>query len=315
MTQEEYDKLVYIVHRQVVFNGWFTKESVQKALLDWSDMLTEEQLTTWTSKYAVSPTNKRIAVIMAGNIPLVGFHDFITVLLSEHTVIAKLSSEDETLLPAFVDVLIQWNPSIAKRIELSKGRMANIEAVIATGSNNSMQYFEKYFGKHPHIFRKNRTSIAVLTGKETQDELKRLGEDIFTYYGLGCRNVTHLLFPVGYELSTFFEGIFDFKEVIFHKKYGNNYDYNKAVHLLNKHNLFDNNFVLLNESEALFCPLAMLHYHYYANESEVENYISQNRESIQAIVGTNYIPFGEAQKPALSDYADNIDTMEFLSKI
>jgi hypothetical protein len=315
LTVEEYDKLIYVVNRQFVYNGWFTKENVQRSLLDWSLLLTEEKLKAWTLPYKFTENQRKVAIIMAGNIPLVGFHDFLSVIMSGHKAITKLSTDDQTLIPAFLDVMVKWQPDFQNYFTISSGRMNEMEAVIATGSNNSMKYFSDYFGKYPHVFRKNRTSISVLTGKETTEELHGLGEDIFTYYGLGCRNVTHLLMPKDYELKTFFEGIFDFKDVIYHKKYGNNYDYNKAIFLMNKHALFDNNFVLLRESEDLFSPLSMIHYHFYESQMEIDAYIEEKKEDIQAVVGHNYTPFGKAQKPALDEYADNMNTLAWLSEL
>lgn len=315
VTAEEYEKLQYTVNRQFVYNGWFTKENVAKSLEAWSELLTSERLESWSANYPEVKNPKRIAVIMAGNIPLVGFHDFLAVLISGHRVIGKLSSEDQTLLPAFVEILYKWEPELTKWITLTPAKLPEFDAVIATGSNNSMQHFEQYFGKYPHIFRKNRTSVAVFNGDETKEEIELLGEDIFAYYGLGCRNVTHLLFPEGFVLDRFFEGIFKFNEVIYHKKYGNNYDYHKAVYLMNKISLLDNNFVLLRESEELHSPISIVHYQYYSSEEEKALFLTKNAENIQAIVGKGYIPFGQAQKPALDDYADGINTLDWLIKL
>ncbi|MCT4561164.1 MAG: acyl-CoA reductase [Crocinitomicaceae bacterium] len=315
VTSEEYEKLRYTVNRQFVYNGWFTKESVERALLSWSEVLTEDKLQEWSDAYQQVKSPKRIAVIMAGNIPLVGFHDFLTVLLSGHRVIGKLSSDDQTLLPSFVEILYKWEPSLKEWIVLTPAKLPEFDAVIATGSNNSMQHFEQYFGKYPHIFRKNRTSVAVFNGEETKEEIEALGEDIFAYYGLGCRNVTHLLLPEGFNLDRFFEGIFKYNEVIYHKKYGNNYDYHKAVYLMNKISLLDNNFVLLRESEELHSPISLIHYHYYKTSTDKEAFLQAHGSQIQAIVGHGYIPFGEAQKPSLSDYADGIDTFAWLTSL
>lgn len=315
VTEQEYKKLEELVERQYIYNGWFTPDNVRRSLKAQGEWLNEVSLTNWLSNYCFSEHPKTIAVIMAGNIPLVGFHDFICVLASGNKIIAKLSSDDKTMLPALVDVLFQFDPRYKERIELSNGRIAAFDAVIATGSNNSSLYFEQYFGKYPHIFRKNRTSIAVLTGNESEDELKRLGDDIFSYFGLGCRNVTHLAIPKDYELKVFFEAIFGFSDVVYNKKYGNNYDYNKAIFLLNKHNLLDNNFVLLRESEDLFSPISMINYHYYSSKEELATYLKAHEESIQVVIGTNYTPFGKAQCPQLNDYADGVDVMSWISDL
>jgi len=218
-------------------------------------------------------------------------------------------------LPAFSKCLVQFVPDLEKRIEFSEAKMGQIDAVIATGNDNSTRYFEQYFGRYPHVFRSNRTSLAVLTGEETPEELVNLGKDIFAYFGLGCRNVSHVLIPTGFDVNRLFEAFYTLGDIINHHKYANNYDYNRAIMMMNLQNVLDNNFVLLRESKDLFSPLAMLHYQYYANQSELENYLVENKDKIQAIVGRDFIPFGEAQCPKLSDFADGVDTMEFLSRI
>ncbi|MBU2019672.1 MAG: acyl-CoA reductase [Bacteroidetes bacterium] len=315
VTKAEFEKLKEIIERQFVYNGWFTKENVLVAISAWGELLQEKNLTDWSGNYSFSNSPKKIAVIMAGNIPLVGFHDFLSVLISGNYVAAKLSSEDQTLLPAFVDCLVKWEPALKERIELTTSRLPAFDAVIATGSNNSMQHFKDYFGKYPHLFRRNRTSVAILDGSETEQEIKDLGKDIFSYYGLGCRNVTHLMIPDSFELKRFFEGVFSFSDVIYHKKYGNNYDYNKAVYLMNKMELLDNNFVLLRESEDLFSPISMIHYHRYSTKEEIDAYLVKHEKDIQAIVGKGYIDFGQAQCPALDVYADNTNTLDWLKEL
>ena len=315
VTQDEFDKLNGIISKQFFYNGWFTQENVRTSLKSLGDQLNAEALTAWTSHYGYSSQSKRVAVIMAGNIPLVGFHDFLCVLLSGNIAVCKLSSEDKTLLPALSEMLVQFVPELKDRIEFTTGRVGQMEAVIATGSDNSLKYFEQYFGKYPHIFRRNRTSVAVLCGEETKVEIHRLGHDIFDYFGLGCRNVSHLLLPQGFELNRFFEGILDHSHVVNNNKYANNYDYNKAIFLLNKQELLDNNFVLLKESKELFSPLAVIHFHYYSSKEEMSEYLETHEDQIQAIVGRAYIPFGKAQCPMLDDYADGVDTMRFLETL
>lgn len=315
VTEEEYLKLNTIINRQISYNGWFTKENVRKSLSALGGLLTEEKLSEWSESYPYTYEPKCVALIMAGNIPLVGFHDFLCVLISGNKAICKLSSDDKTLLPALGEVLINFVPELKSRITFSTGRLESIEAVIATGSNNSLKYFEQYFGKYPHIFRKNRTSVAVITGNESKEEFQRLGDDIFSYFGLGCRNVSHLILPEDFQIDRLFEGIFEHSEVINNNKYGNNYDYNKAVYLMNQHALLDNNFVLLRESDDLFSPLAMLHYHRYKKISEVESYLEKHQENIQVVVGQSHVSFGEAQRPGLSDYADGVDVMKWLSSL
>ena len=315
VTEEEYETLILLVKKQFHLNGWFTNEDVNSALKALGNQLTEDQLSTWLERYSFTTHPKNVAIIMAGNIPLVGFHDFLCVLMSGNTAICKLSSDDKTLLPALGSILIQFLPELKDRIVFTTGRIAQMDAVIATGSNNTLLYFEQYFGKYPHIFRKNRTSLAVISGNETKEDFDALGHDIFNYFGLGCRNVSHLLFPKEFNLNRFFEGIINHSEVANHNKYANNYDYNKAIYLMNNIPMLDNNFVLLMESKELFSPLSIVHYQYYSDQEELEAYLELQKENLQAIVGANYIPFGQAQCPGLSDYADGIDTLTFLNNI
>lgn len=315
LTEDEYEKLQVVINRQIHFNGWFSKKSVCESLLALGNQLTVDQLTQWTNAYSYVENPKRIGVIMAGNLPLVGFHDFLCVLLSGHSITAKMSSDDKTLLPVLTEVLLKFAPELSNRIRLVEARIGEIDAMIATGSNNSMRYFESYFGKYPHIFRKNRTSLAVLDGTETEEDIHELGKDIFTYYGLGCRNVSQLLIPISFDINLFFGGIIEHSEVVNHHKYANNYDYNKAIHLMNQESILDNGFVLLKESNELFSPLAMIFYHRYETSEEVESYIEKHRENLQVIVGKQYVPFGQAQCPTLSDYADGVDTMKWLEGV
>lgn len=315
VTESEYLSLQTVINRQVSYNGWFTKENVRGSILNLGRQLNSSSVSGWSSSYGFNENPKRVAVIMAGNIPLVGFHDFLSVLVSGNKIVAKLSSDDKTLLPALGQHLIEFVPGLKDRIVFTSGQIGEIDAVIATGSDNSMQYFEQYFGKYPNIFRKNRTSIAVLNGNETEEDIKSLGSDIFDYFGLGCRNVSHLMLPEGFELSRFFEGVISHGEVIHNNKYGNNYDYNKAVYLMNKLEMLDNNFCLLRESEELFSPLSMIHYQFYKDQSDIDNYIKEHESKIQVVVGRNYLDYGQAQCPALDDYADGVDVMEWLDKL
>lgn len=315
LTEDEYQKLLTIVEKEQRYNGWFTRENVEQSILALGEQLTEDKLEAWAESYSFTKNPKRIAIIMAGNIPMVGFHDFLCVLVSGNIAICKLSSDDQRLLPAFIDHLLQFAPELKDRIEIISGKLENIDGVIATGSDNSTKYFEQYFGKYHHVFRGNRTSVAVLNGSESKEDLERLGEDVFSYFGLGCRNVTHLIIPTDFDLNRFFEGVYPYSDVINNNKYGNNYDYNKAVFLMNKHQLLDNNFVLLRESRELFSPLGMVYYHRYSSMKEVVQYIKEHEEKIQVVVGENGLDFGLAQHPGLSDYADNVDIMKWLNDL
>jgi len=313
VTQEEYEKLQALVKRQFYLNGWFTEEAVLHVFKGWGEQLTKSNLEQFSVNYTFVDIPKKVGVIMAGNIPLVGFHDFLCVLLSGNSIVVKLSSDDKTLLPALIVLLKNFSPELVERITISEAKLGEVDAIIATGSGNSMRYFESYFGHLPHLFRKNRTSVAVLTGDETKEELEALGADIFTHFGLGCRNVSHLIVHKDFEINRFFEAIITQADVVNLHKYANNYDYNKAIYLMNLEQILDNGFVLLKESEELFSPLAMLFYHRYESFSEVEHYLKDHSEDIQAVVGHGFLPFGKAQCPGLEDFADGVDTMKWLN--
>lgn len=307
--------LTELVNNQYLKNEWFTPENVRTAVKAIADELTEENLIKWTNAYPElkEKTNPvKAGVIMAGNIPLAGYHDFLSVLISGNNIIAKTSSKDSVLIAYISDILCSLNPGFSEKIEFTEGTLSNFDVIIATGSNNSSRYFEYYFGKYPNIIRKNRNSIAVIEGNETADEIKSLGTDIFSYFGLGCRNVSKIYFPKGYDISGMTRNWDVFSGIISHSKYGNNYDFNKAVYLVNKEKFIDTGFVLLKEDSRLSSPVSVLHYEYYDSQSEVKKQTELQKEYIQCTVGRHYIPFGKAQSPHLWDYADGIDTIEFL---
>ena len=319
LSEDFFDRLEAAVVKAGHQNGWFTKLSIEQAIDAWANELTEENLTEWMSRYPQfkePDVAKQVAVIMAGNIPLVGFHDLLTILISGHTAVVKMSSDDNALLPVLIDALIALAPDLEERIRVVD-RIENPEAVIATGSNNSARYFEAYFGKYPHIIRKNRTSVAVLTGNETDDDLQRLGDDLFTYFGLGCRNVSKLFVPHDYDLDNIFGAIVGFAEVTDNNKYANNYDYYRAIYMLNKEPFLENGFVLFKEHESLHTPIAVIHYERYKALTEVEDKLALLKDDIQCIVGhgEGKVAFGETQQPKLWDYADGVDTMEFLQSL
>ena len=316
INQGEYDDLKALTDKVHIYNGWFTPEAVKEAFKGVGSWLTEDSLKSWTDNYSVNEGNpKNVAVIMAGNVPLVGFHDFISVFLSGNKTIAKPSSDDKHLFPALVNILALFDPEIWNWVEIKENKLENFDAVIATGSDNSANYFHSYFGKYPHIIRKNRTSIAVLNGDETKEELVELGKDVFTYFGLGCRNVSQVWVPQDFDLDRIFDAFYQYNNVINHNKYANNYDYNKAVYLMNLEELLDNGFLLLKEDRQLNSPLGMLHFNRYSDPSDVQAFISDMNEEIQAVVGRNYVPFGKAQYPKVNDYADGVDTMKFLTEL
>ena len=312
------EKFAALLRKSEIENSWFTQESQRFALKQWADLLTEENLNHWLSKYKPSHDSKKVGLILAGNIPMVGFHDVISVILSQHIALIKLSSKDRTILPFLLN---KWQEFSEAELQYEfVEKLQDFDAVIATGSNNTARYLEYYFKDHLSIIRKNRTSIAVLKGDETPEELQLLAEDIFRYYGLGCRNVTRLFIPQDFVVDGLFENFLNFKEIINHNKYANNYEYNRAIYLLNQERFWDNNFVMLKEDEALFSPLSVINFTRYKNIDEVKSFINENEENIQAIVakpelGLDSIALGEAQNPDLETYADHLDTMQFLEVI
>ena len=312
------EKFAALLRKSEIENSWFTQESQRFALKQWSDLLTEENLNHWLSKYKPSHDSKKVGLILAGNIPMVGFHDVISVILSQHIALIKLSSKDRTILPFLLN---KWQEFSEAELQYEfVEKLQDFDAVIATGSNNTARYLEYYFKDHLSIIRKNRTSIAVLKGDETPEELQLLAEDIFRYYGLGCRNVTRLFIPQDFVIDGLFENFLNFKEIINHNKYANNYEYNRAIYLLNQERFWDNNFVMLKEDEALFSPLSVINFTRYKNIDVVKSFIKENEENIQAVVakpelGLDSIALGEAQNPDLETYADHLDTMQFLEVI
>lgn len=315
---EKREKFKFLLKKSELENAWFTPESLKSALLEWANSFEIEKLKSWVNAYPQTTKNKRVGLILAGNIPLVGWHDVMSVLLSGHTAVIKLSSKDKNLMPFLLEL---WSEFSEEKLpyELVE-RLENFDAVIATGSNNTARYLNYYFEKYPHIIRKNRTSVAVLDGSESDEELQDLSKDIFTYYGLGCRNVSRLFLPKDFKLDRLFENFIEFGDIINHHAYANNYDYNKAIYLLNQEQFWDNNFVMLKEDESLFSPLSVIHFTRYENIDEVKNFINKNEENIQCVVSKNkfqeeVIPLGKAQNPSLTDYADHVDTMQFLADI
>jgi hypothetical protein len=307
-----------------IYNQWFTEENVRNAIAAIADGLNEQALNQWLHVYRKQLDAKkplRIAVIMAGNIPLAGFHDMLCILLSGNKFIGKLSSDDKYLMPFISKILAAVQPEFKEYIEFTEDKLKNIDAVIATGSNNSSRYFEYYFGKYPHIIRKNRNSAAVLTGKENADELRLLGEDVFRYFGLGCRNVSKLFVPRSYDFDSFYRSIIGFQEVINNNKYVNNYEYNRTVYLMSSDpTLLDNNFLLLKKHEGYSSPVGVLYYEYYDDINVLNEKLINERDQIQCIVSgssdiKNALPFGTAQRPGLADYADGVDTMKFLTEL
>lgn len=320
-----YDTMPSIMQSAKIHNGWFTTDNLHYTFASWSKVLTKNNLEEWLSAYKLPAENaKTVAVVMAGNIPMVGFHDFLSILLAGHNAHVKLSSNDNKLLPFLTEYLISKDPSLKEAITFTDGQIENYDAVIATGSDNTARYFDYYFRKKPNIIRRNRNAIAVLTGEESKKDLELLADDIFRYYGLGCRNVSKLYVPKGYDFTEFFEAIYSWKDIVQEVKYMNNYDYNKAVYLMSNHktgDLLDNDFLLLKNDEGFSSPIGVLFYSYYDSLKEVEQFLIEQEEKIQCVVSqakismNNIVAFGQTQSPGLTDYADSVDTMAFLETL
>ena len=310
-------RLSDLIISQHLRNPWFTPANARLAIQAIGRELTYDNLAGWTGSYPDLDDGRKpflVGVIMAGNIPLAGFHDFLCVLISGNSLLARTSTKDPELICFLGETLCSINPEFNDRILFTEGALKGFDAVIATGSDNSSRYFQHYFGRYPHIIRRNRNSIAIIEGNETGKQLEALGHDVFSYFGLGCRSVSSLRIPAGYDLAAITNNWDKFADIISHSKYGANYDFSKAVYLVNKENFTDTGYILLKKSSALSSPVAVLHYDYYNGPEEVSSEISLNRERIQCITGRDFIPFGDSQFPHLWDYADGIDTLDFLLK-
>ena len=300
-------------------NRWFDTSNIEQALSGLIHLTDPVKMKTWLTGYDLKPSKQKIiGLIMAGNIPLVGFHDLICVLLSGNKAAIKLSSQDLFLMQWIIRKLCEIEPAFIDQIDVCE-QLKVMDAVIATGSNNTARYFDYYFGKYPHIIRKNRTSVAILNGKETDTELMELGKDVFTYFGLGCRNVSKIWVPQDYDFLPLLDLWTSFKKVADNFKYHNNYEYNKSIYLVNGFTHLDTGFLLLAESEALTSPISVLYYQKYQNLAEVNQHLTENQDRIQCIVSgqlsKNFIPFGQTQVPEISDYADGMDVMRFLNTL
>ena len=318
VNSENDSKLHSIINEQSIKNSWFAPENVKFALNAIADSLTAESINRWLSKYpelsnATAP--KTIGVIMAGNIPLVGFHDFLCILITGNKILAKTSSKDSELIVHISKMLSEINREFSELISFTQDTFSGFDAIIATGSNNTSRYFEYYFGKYPNIIRKNRNSVAIINGNESDFELEELGRDIFSYFGLGCRNVSKIYIPTGYDLANLINHWSAYADIVYNNKYANNYDYNKAIFLVNKEKFMDTGYLLLREASGIPSPISVLHYEYYNSNADIRTNIEKQKSSIQCIVSQNDVPFGKSQNPHLWDYADEIDTINFLLKI
>lgn len=315
------------IRRAYTENKWFTEDNVHFALKNIADsFLDRDKLVAWAGRYPISGisySNKTIGLIMAGNIPLVGFHDWLCVFVAGHRAKIKLSEKDKRLLPVLIKKLGEWaHESWAYTEFIPEGEtLKGFDAVIATGSNNTARYFEQYFGKYRHIIRRNRNGIAVLSGLETIADLYALGNDIFTYFGLGCRNVTKLYVPHGYHFDTLLEALHEYRELIHHDKYKNNFDYNLTLFILNNIPYKNNGCLLLREESSLQSRIASVHYEYYDDLFDLDELLKAKSAEIQCVVTNIQLPsfptvsFGQSQTPGLGDYADGVDVMEFLTAL
>ena len=317
LDKSEFDAMVKKANHE---NGWFTEESILMAFRGLSVLLEEKSLKAWATSYSLEPAiSKIVGIAMAGNIPLVGFHDFLCVLISGHNLRYKPSSKDSVMLDFVQQKLIDIEARFRDRIHISD-YLKGVDAIIATGSDNTSRYFEFYFRNIPHIIRKNRVSCAVIQGDEPENEIVSLGEDIFSYYGLGCRNVSSLFVPREMEITSILDRLNSFERVMLNHKYANNYTYQRSLAMLNQEPHLDNGFLLIKENSSLVSPVAVLHYLYYDDLHGLKQSISSQKDKIQVIVSAQgwfegSVPFGIAQLPQVIDYADNVDTMRFLGSL
>jgi hypothetical protein len=304
-----------------ILNPWFDRQNVITAFSAISRNLNRDNLNSWLKDrdpgLFLPKAPLTVGVIMAGNIPLSGFHDFLSILITGHKFIGKLSSRDDQLLPAIAKLVSLIDEELGHNAVFTEDKLSGIDAIIATGSDNTYRYFDYYFGRYPHIFRKNRNGVAILKGNETPDQITALGEDIFTYFGLGCRSVSKIFIPPGYDMNKFIEALEKYSYVIGHNKYMNNYQFYRSVYLLNKIPHSDNGFLLLKQDETHHSPTGVLYYEYYQSLESLIKRLSMDRDLLQCIVsdkinGLKTIPFGKVQFPELWDYADDINTIDFL---
>jgi hypothetical protein len=314
ITENEYNTLEELTRSVRIFNGWFTEKEVKNSFKAWGNQLSSENIEKWIKSYVLDDieSSKEVGIIMAGNIPLVGFHDYVCCYIAGYRSKIKLSSDDDKLFPAILNILNHFDNTVKERSEIVIAQLKGIDGIIATGSDNTSRYFEQYFEKYPNIIRRSRTSVALITGTESEEDLQGLANDVFAFYGLGCRNVTKVFLPKGYDLDNLFKAFFPFQYVSENNKYANNYDYHKAVFMMEQYDLLENGFLIMKEDQSLHSPIGTLYYEYYNDANSIQEHLKQLDENIQCVVSQKDIPFGKAQNPELWDYADNIDTMDFL---
>jgi hypothetical protein len=319
LNEAEYLDLEQVITQAQVHNGWSTVDNVRFAMRAWGTALNTADLATWLAAYpelaAPRSTIRTVGAVLAGNVPLVGLHDVICIWLSGHRARIKTSGQEPQLIPALLQVLERFAPGTAHQLQCTVEKLGPVEAVIATGSNNTARYFEHYFGHLPRIVRRNRVSVAVLDGTESVEQLPALGEDVFRYFGLGCRNVSKVYVPQDFQLDRLFEALYPWHDIVNHNKYGNNYDYTRALWLLDGVTFLENGFLLVKEDEQLPSPVATLFYERYADRQVLNGKLAELKEQVQCVVSLRDVPFGHAQHPGLGDYADGVDTLRFLLEL
>ncbi len=322
MRDVEKESLEFTLRQAHNENQWFTPENSLKAIRSLGEMLDEKDLGKWLANYEFKEHEaKRIGIIMAGNIPLVGFHDLLCVLLSGNTGVVKMSKDDKVLLPFVLEKLFEIEPALKPQVELAD-KLENYDAAIATGSNNSAMHFAYYFRKVPHIIRRNRNAVAVISGNESPEELAELGHDVFDYFGLGCRNVSQIYLPQDFDIAKFYEPLQQYQDIINHNKYANNHTFQKAIHIMNLVSIYDNDFLILVEHEQIASPTATCHYQRYTDIAEVEKTLAEKQDQLQCVIAQPYVfenlittPLGQGQQPKLWDYADGVDTMAWVGSL
>ncbi|GAB4203244.1 MAG: acyl-CoA reductase [Bacteroidia bacterium] len=312
-----YDVIQKSIQQAEILNPWFIEKFIHTMLSHISDLISKESIESYIADFQTASHPKNILVIAAGNIPMVSFHDVMTVLLSVHTLIFKPSSKDTVLMKMILHILQDINPKLKEKIIIVESPLSgrNMDAVIATGTNNTAHHIHQYFSQYPRIVRNNRTSIAIIDETTTDEELKKLADDILLYFGMGCRNVSKIFIPENFDIQRIFKNIYDYGFVMQHHKYMNNYDYYRSIYLLNRESFLENNFLIVKESEQLHAPVANLFYQRYTDINEPLKYIQNHQNDVQTIVGKNHTPFGMSQFPHISDFSDGINTKNFLMEL
>jgi hypothetical protein len=311
------NNLIEYIENSKHYNPWFTKENVEYALKEWALILNEKYLEEWLQPYQIldNKSSVTIGIVMAGNIPMVGFHDYLCVLISGNKLQAKLSSDDHKLMPILHEILGMISNELYESVEFTNQQLKGFDAIIATGSNNTSRYFEYYFGTYPNIIRRNRNGVAILSGNESEEDLKALADDFFRYFGLGCRNVSKIFVPPNYLFKPLFQALESYQDLQYHSKYFNNYEYQKANYLVNKTMHRDNGFCLFKEDQTYASPIGVIYYEEYEDIQLLSQRLDKEKTQIQCIVGPNDLPFGSSQKPGLNDYADGVDTLKFIKSL